>query len=214
MNKAMLFEEFVAQKLNENKLPIKVGDIVGNTVQGFNWKVLKIKNSSLEVQHVKTGEKKETHIDNMYKSQYESVELNESTINRFKPEELDKKNEIDHKFFKKLMPKTESTSDSATSHIWSFEGNTMFVHYQYHIVKPLGNSPDRPTYRLGQSQYWLNDTQLKWQGRHGEDVNVTLLNVYDITDKDNEKRLGSIYVDTKEFLNEMPRVFEIIDRKS
>ena len=141
-------------------------------------------------------------------------QINESTENNFQPNELNRSNEIDHKIFKKLMPKTESTSDSATSHIFTFEGNTMFVHYQYHIVKPHGNKPDRPTYRIHQSQYWLNDTQLGWQGRKGEKVNVTKLTVFDITEPMKEINLGSIYVDTDVFLDELKRVFEIEKQQS
>ena len=74
--------------------------------------------------------------------------LNESTLNRFQPTVLDKTNQIDERIFKKLMPRTEKTSEEAMERIWTFEGNTMFAHYQYHIVKPNGNKPDRPTYRL------------------------------------------------------------------
>ena len=148
--------------------------------------------------------------------------INEATLNRFQPDVLDKKNEIDHKVFAKLMPRTADTSDSATSHIFTFEGNTMFVHYQYHIVKPNGNKPDRPTYRLSQSQYWLNDTQLGWQGRKDEKVNVTFLTVYKLKEGarpetsqgDDYIRLGSVYVDTDVFLDEMKRTFEILDRQS
>lgn len=136
--------------------------------------------------------------------------VNESTINRFQPVDLDKKSEIDLKLFSKLMPRTSKTVDSATSHIWTWEGSTMFVHYQYFIVKPHGNKPDRPTYRIHNSQYWLNDAQLTWQGRKGESVNVTLLTIYDITDPNNEKKLGAVYVNTDAYLDEQPRVFEII----
>ena len=107
--------------------------------------------------------------------------LNETTINQFKPAVLDRNNTLDEKLFKKLMPRTEKTSEEAMERIWMFEGNTMFAHYQYHIVKPNGNKPDRPTYRLHDSQYWLNDTQMKMQGRDPkEKVNVTLLTFYDI----------------------------------
>ena len=90
----------------------------------------------------------------------------------------------------------------------------MFAHYQYHIVKPNGNKPDRRTYRIHQSQYWLNDTQLKWQRREGEKVDVTLLTVFDITDPMKEINMGKIYVDTTIFLDEMKRVFEIEKRQS
>jgi hypothetical protein len=143
----------------------------------------------------------------------ESV-VNEMTENNFQPDELNRSNEIDHKIFKKLMPKSESSSDSATSHIFTYAGNTMFAHYQYHIVKPHGNKPDRRTYRIHQAQYWLNDTQLKWQRRVGEKVNVTLLTVFDITDPMKEINMGKIYVDTTVFLDEMKRVFEIEKQQS
>lgn len=54
--------------LNEAKSSIKVGDIVGNTVQGFNFKVLAINGDKLEVEDTRTGKKMTTHIDNMYLS--------------------------------------------------------------------------------------------------------------------------------------------------
>jgi hypothetical protein len=137
--------------------------------------------------------------------------LNESTLNNFKPAVLDRSNTLDEKLFAKLMPRTSKTTDEAMERIWDFEGNTMFVHYQYFVVKPNGNKPDRPTYRIHNSQYWLNDTQMKMQGRDPkESVNVTLLNFFDVTDPANEKKLGAIWVDTKEYLDEQKRVFEVI----
>lgn len=140
--------------------------------------------------------------------------INESTINSFKPTVLDDKNTLDPALFAKLMPRTSKTTEETMEKIWDFEGGTMFVHYQYFIVMPHGNKPDRPKYRIHNSQYWLNDTQLKWQGREGQDVNTTLLTFYDVTDKDNEKMLGSIWVDTKAYLDEQLRVFEIIRKSS
>jgi len=53
---------------------IKVGDIVGNTVQGFNFKVLNIKDDKLEVKNIKTGKKFETYINNMYLPIMEEVD--------------------------------------------------------------------------------------------------------------------------------------------
>jgi hypothetical protein len=140
--------------------------------------------------------------------------INESTINRFFPDVISKVDEIDTKLFKTLMPKTFDTTEEAMERIWSYEGNTMFVHYQYFVVKPNGNKPDRPTYRIHQSQYWLNDTQLRWQGRDPkESVNVTLISLYDVTDGQ-DKKLGKAYVDTKVFLDEYKRVFETIKTAS
>jgi len=169
---------------------------------------------------VKIQKKNETHfnmkITELQKLIREEVRkiVNESTINQFKPI-LDRTNQIDERIFKKLMPRTEKTSKEAMKRILTFEGNTMFAHYQYHIVKPNGNKPDRPTYRLHDIQYWLNDAQMKMQGRDPkESVNVTLVTVYDITDPMKERNLGKIYVDTDSYLDELKRGFELIKRVS
>jgi hypothetical protein len=52
------------------------------------------------------------------------------------------------------------------------------------------------------------------QGKEGQSVNTTLLTIYDITDKDNEKNLGAVWVDTKAYLDEQPRTFEILNKQS
>ena len=116
------------------------------------------------------------------------------------------------------MPRTSGTTEEAMERIWHFEDSTMFAHYQYHVVKPNGNKPDRPTYRLHQSQYWLSsayDNQIKNLGLDPkEGVNTTLITIFDITDPANEVNLGKVWVDTRQFLDEMNRVFEIIKRAS
>ena len=153
-----------------------------------------------------------------FKSFLNEAYLNETTINQFKPVVLDRSNTLDEKLFKKLMPRTEKTSEEAMERIWMFEGNKMFAHYQYHIVKPNGNKPDRPTYRLHDSQYWLSsyyDNQIKNLGLDPkEGVNVTLLTVFDITDPIKEQSLGQIWVDTTVYLDELKRSFEIIKKQS
>ena len=166
------------------------------------------KYSPILSQHLRTGMKSDI-IERIKGILNESV-LNETTLSNFKPTVLDRSNTLDPKLFKKLMPRTAATTDEAMERIWDFEGGTMFVHYQYFVVKPNGNKPNRPTYRIHNSQYWLNDTQLKWQGREGQSVNTTMLTFYDVTDKDNEKMLGAVWVDTKAYLDEQKRVFEII----
>jgi hypothetical protein len=166
------------------------------------------KYSPILSQHMRMGMKDQI-IDRVLEIINESS-VNESTINYFKPTVLDKKSSLEPKLFKKLIPRTSMTTDEAMERIWDFEGGTMFVHYQYFVVKPNGNKPNRPTYRIHNSQYWLNDTQLKWQGREGQSVNTTLLTFYDVTDKDNEKMIGAVWVDTKVYLDEQKRVFEII----
>lgn len=140
--------------------------------------------------------------------------LNESTLKRFVPNTIDRATAINEKFFKSLMPKTAATAEEAMEKIWTFEGNTMFAHYQYIVVKPNGNKPGRPTYRIHQIQYYLNDYEMKLQGRDPkESVNVTFLTIFDITDGQ-DIRLGQVYVDTKVFLDEYKRVFEITETVS
>ena len=152
--------------------------------------------------------------------------LNETTINRFHPVVLDRKNSLDEKFFKKLMPRTAGTTDEAMERIWLFDGGTMFAHYQYHVVKPNGNRPDRPTYRIHQSQYWLNagyKNQIESLGLDANaGVNATLITIFKLKDGeewntsqgDAYEDLGKIWVDTTVFLNEIGVVFETIKRAS
>ena len=139
--------------------------------------------------------------------------LKEVTSDNFTPPTV-KKLEAEE-FLEQLMPKTAQTVEEAEERIWDFEGGIMFIHYQYFDVKPNGNAPDRPTYRLHNSQYWLNETQLRLQRRDpNERVNVTLLSIDDITDPDNRISLGSAYVSTDVYLAEQRVVFDIINKQS
>jgi hypothetical protein len=45
---------------------IKVGDVVGNTIEGFDWKVTNIGGDYIEVENLVTKKKKKTFIENMY----------------------------------------------------------------------------------------------------------------------------------------------------
>jgi hypothetical protein len=58
-------EEVSAEYSRKNKRPIKVGDIVGNTVQGFDFKVLAIQDDKMKVKNTITGKESITDIDNM-----------------------------------------------------------------------------------------------------------------------------------------------------
>ena len=49
---------------------IKVGDIVGNTIYGFNYKVLNIKGDYVDVINTDTNEKKTLFIESVYKQKY------------------------------------------------------------------------------------------------------------------------------------------------
>jgi acetolactate synthase small subunit len=54
--------------LGMNEGDIKVGDMIGNTVQGFDHKVLDIQGDHYIVQNTATGKKMKTFRDNMYKA--------------------------------------------------------------------------------------------------------------------------------------------------
>ena len=141
--------------------------------------------------------------------------INEYSTDNFNPMEIPRKEEINSTFFKKLMPRTSKTIKDATKRIESWAGGTMFTHVQYFEVRPNGNAEDRPTYRIHNEQYWLNDTQLGWAGRSGEKVNVTKISVYDISEGEgNEIFFGKAYVDTDVYLKEHKIVFEELKRRS
>ena len=141
--------------------------------------------------------------------------INEYSTDNFNPMEIPRKEELNSTFFKKLMPRTSKTIKDATKRIESWAGGTMFTHVQYFEVRPNGNAEDRPTYRIHNEQYWLNDTQLGWAGRSGEKVNVTKISVYDISEgEDNEIFFGKAYVDTDVYLKEHRVVFEELKRRS
>ena len=106
--------------------------------------------------------------------------------------------------FKKLMPKTAATTQDAKARIESYVGKPMFTHVQYFEIQPKGNTPNRPTYRLLQHQYY--------SPYKGTKVNVTAVTVIDITE--GEQKLGQVYVDTKVFLEEVPVVFNVLKRAS
>ena len=145
----------------------------------------------------------------------ETEELNEVSDKNFIPKGIAPEDSIDKSLLKQLLPKTSNTTEEAEDRIWEFEGGTMFTHFQYFDVKPNGNAPDRPTYRLHNSQYWLNETQLRLQRRDpNERVNVTFLSIDDITDPDNKISLGSAYVSTDVYLAEQRVVFDILNKQS
>ena len=151
----------------------------------------------------------------------ESNPINELTVTDFKAETPSSKDlKAAEKWLKKYMIRTSKTTEAATNRLESFNGGKMFTHVQYHIVKPNGNKPDRPTFRLHQSQEWLNDAQLTWMSRKGEEVNATYLTIYELkagedwntSQGDDYQYVGAIYVDTKAFFDELNIVFEVIKR--
>jgi hypothetical protein len=71
--------------------------------------------------------------------------------------------------------------------------------------------PNKPKYEIHQSQYYNNDYNAP-ANLKGQDVNVTFLTIFDVTN--GEVELGVCYVDTKVFLDEYKVVFELLKRVS
>lgn len=58
--------KFTKKSLKESQSDkIKVGDIVGNTVQGFDFKVISLSGDKMKVKNTETGKELETYVDNM-----------------------------------------------------------------------------------------------------------------------------------------------------
>jgi hypothetical protein len=155
-----------------------------------------------------------TQLREIIREELSSV-LNEYTSNRFNVETL---KPMQPDLFKKLLPKTAKTTKQAEARIKGFQGGKMFTHVQYFEVQPHGNVPNKPTYRLHQLQYWLNDTQLRMMGKDpSQKVNVTRLTIFDTTPVQvgaKETNLGQVFVDTDVFLKEVPVVFNVLKRQS
>lgn len=125
--------------------------------------------------------------------------LNEYTIDKFYVPYYEKNERVNKSFFAKLMPKTARTADDAHMRLFKYVGDTMFVHVTYYEVQPHGNMPNKPTYGLHCRGYWM----------HNKDINVNELVIYQKVDNGKDKKLGMIWVDAKQFRDELKQVFEI-----
>jgi hypothetical protein len=141
--------------------------------------------------------------------------INEYSSENFKAIEIKAKDVIKPNVFIKLMPRTAKTVKDATDKIETFNGTAMATHVQYFIVRPNGNREDRPTYRIHEDQYY------KW--RKGDPkVDISKLHILELKEGANAFTsqgddwvvLGSVYVQTSAFLDELNRVFEVLKRVS
>jgi len=60
-------KEVSAEYVNKDAYNYKVGDIIGNTIQGFDFKVIRIEGDRVTVRDEKSGKEFKTYKDNMYK---------------------------------------------------------------------------------------------------------------------------------------------------
>jgi hypothetical protein len=105
--------------------------------------------------------------------------------------------------------------------IEQYKGYPMTTHIQYHeLLKPGGSHPSErgSRIRLHQSQYYgstgpFNPDPKIWPGGKAPTVGTTMVQVKDL---DTDKVIGSVYVNTEEFLDELTkqRKFKITKRAS
>ena len=105
--------------------------------------------------------------------------------------------------------------------IEQYKGYPMTTHIQYHeLLKPGGSHPSErgSRIRLHQSQYYGSDGPFNpdpkiWPGGKPPSVGTTMVQVQDL---DNDKVIGSVFVNTEEFLDELTkqRKFKITKRAS
>jgi hypothetical protein len=146
--------------------------------------------------------------------------LNEAKVFEYSREdftanEIKSKDAIKPRLLAKILIRTAGTTEEATKRIMSFNGTAMATHVQYFIVKPNGNKPDRPTYRIHEEQYY------KWRPN---DPKVDVSKLYFLQLKkdgnaftsqgDEWEALGSAYVQTSTWLDDMKRSLEVLQRTS
>jgi hypothetical protein len=143
--------------------------------------------------------------------------INEYSSKNFTAKKIDRKDAIKPNVLAKILPRASKTTKEAEERILSFDGTEMATHVQYFIVRPNGNKEDRPTYRIHEEQYY------KW--RPGDPkVNVSKLYILQKkqgiitkswgTTEDNWDVLGSAYVATDMWLDDLNRALEVLNRVS
>ena len=110
--------------------------------------------------------------------------------------------------------KAAKSNRKMASWIAQYKGYPMTTHIQYHELK----KPDGSEIRLHQSQYYgstgpFNPDPKTWPGGKPPSVGTTMVQVQDL---DNDKVVGSVFVNTEEFLDELTkqRKFKITKRAS
>ena len=60
-------DEVSAEYVNKDAYNYKVGDTIGNTIDGFDFEVIKIEGDKVIVKDIRSGKEFKTYKDNMYK---------------------------------------------------------------------------------------------------------------------------------------------------
>ena len=141
--------------------------------------------------------------------------LYEYSSENFTAKKIDRKDAIKPNVLAKILFRASKTAEEAEERILSFNGTAMATHVVYYIVKPNGNRPDRPTYRIHVEQYY------KWRPNDPK-VNVSKLYILKLKEGGNAfnsqggewDELGRAYVDTDMLTDDLNRTLEVLKRVS
>jgi len=218
MKKVKLFEQFVNEGSEELIAKNIIQDLLGEydpweladmqpeeaeeTVDAYGFKGAKAKKIAA------------TLLDLAQSGQFES-KLYEYSREDFTAKKIDRKDAIKPNILAKILFRASKTTEEAEERILSFNGTAMATHVQYFVVKPNGNKPDRPTYRIHEEQYY------KWRPNEPK-VNVSKLYILQLKEGGNAfnsqggewDALGSAYVATDMWLDDLNRTLELIKRVS
>jgi hypothetical protein len=144
----------------------------------------------------------------------ESV-VNEYSRDNFIAKKIDRKDAVKPNILAKILFRASKTTEEAEQRIMSFNGTEMATHSVYYIVKPNGNRPDRPTYRIHVEQYY------KWRPNEPK-VNVSHVYILKLKEGSNAFTsqgdewdvIGRAYVDTDMLTDDLNRTLEVLKRVS
>lgn len=218
MKYTKLFEEFVNESSEEKIAQEILQDLLG---EYDPWEIQEMQPEEAEETVDSYGHKGSKAkkiaaalLDLAQSGTFES-KLYEYSRDNFTAKKIDRKDAVKPNILAKILFRASKTTKEAEERILSFNGTEMATHVTYYIVKPNGNKPDRPTYRIHVEQYY------KWRPN---DPKVNVSHVYILKLKEGANAftsqgdewdvLGRAYVDTDMLTDDLNRTLEILKRVS
>ena len=224
MKKVKLFEQFVNEGNEEQIAKDIIQDLLG---EYDPWEFADMQPEEAEETVASYGHKgakakkiASALLDLAQSGQFES-KIFEYSRDNFTAKKIDRKEAVKPNVLAKILFRASKSAGEAEERIMSFNGTEMATHVAYYIVKPNGNKPDRPTYRIHVEQYY------KWRPNDPK-VNVSHVYILKLKDgvdwRDTEQRytrtedhwdvLGRAYVDTDMLTDDLNRTLEVLKRVS
>jgi hypothetical protein len=218
MKHVKLFEQFVNESNEEQIAKEIIQDLLG---EYDPWEFADMQPEEAEETVASYGHKgakakkiAAALLDLAQSGQFES-KVFEYSREDFTTKPIDRKNAVKPNVLAKILFRASKTSKEAEERILSFNGTAMATHSAYYIVKPNGNKPDRPTYRIHVEQYY------KWRPNDPK-VNVSHVLILKLKEGSNAFTsqgdewdvVGRAYVDTDMLTDDLNRTLEVLQRVS